>query len=103
MEPAMRIPSVPSDTTVETLCLTVEDPDLTLDLAREKAKEAAFAHCERPPMLLAWNDAGTGRFHPTHECGKTGEPPWKVYARARGANLTVDVNQGRYVFVFLKL
>jgi hypothetical protein len=54
-------------------------------------------------LLLAWNDARAGRFYPTHQCGKTGEPPWKVYARARGANLTVDINQGDYLFLFLKL
>jgi hypothetical protein len=43
------------------------------------------------------------KYYPTFECGKTKDPPWIVYARARGANLTVDINQGDYVFMFLKL
>lgn len=28
---------------------------------------------------------------------------WVVYADARGADLTVDVNDGQYTFMFLRL
>ncbi|MFH1153108.1 MAG: AF1514 family protein [Pseudomonadota bacterium] len=99
----MQIPSISNDTSVETISLTIPDPDLDFSQARDRAREAALEHCQIPPMMLAWNDARAGRFYPTFECNRTGQPPWIVYARARGANLTVDINQGGYVFLFLKL
>jgi hypothetical protein len=99
----MQIPTTSSDASVETLWLTIPDSNLTFAEARDKAKEAALQHCSTQPMLLSWNDTIQGKYYPTFECGKTKDPPWIVYARARGANLTVDINQGDYVFMFLKL
>ena len=99
----MQIPTSSGDTSPEILDLVISDPDLDFDEARTRAKEAAVQHCEAPPMMLAWHDTKTGTFYPTTQCGKSDDPPWVVYARARGANLTVSINQGEYVFLFLKL
>jgi hypothetical protein len=54
-------------------------------------------------MLLSWNNAETGEYYPAYECGRSGRPAWVVYADARSADLTVDINDGRYTFMFLKL
>ena len=99
----MQIPLTPEDTSVEILNLTIDDPGLDFSQARDRAKEAAVAHCPTPPMMLSWNDKKAGRFYPTFECNRSDQPPWIAYAQARGANLTVDINQGDYVFLFLKL
>ncbi|ACN16921.1 hypothetical protein HRM2_38630 [Desulforapulum autotrophicum HRM2] len=97
-----RIAPQPSDTSVEYIRLEVEDSDLDFSKAQAFAKKAALGKTEMP-MLLAWNDEIRGIFHPTFECGKTKDPAWIVFARARGANLTIDINNGDYVFMFLKL
>ena len=54
-------------------------------------------------MLLSWNNAETGEYYPAFECGRIGRPAWVVYADARGADLIIDINDGRYTFMFLKL
>jgi len=54
-------------------------------------------------MLLSWNNAETGDYYPAFECGRSGRPGWVVYADARGADLTIDINDGRYTFMFLML
>jgi hypothetical protein len=52
-------------------------------------------------MLLAWLDGTTGRFSPFVVCCGEKKPAWLIYAESRGANLSVDVNEGQYVFVYL--
>mgnify|MGYP006288663579 FL=1 len=67
-------------------------------LAKEKAGEISGN-----PMMLAWKNGRTGEYYPAHECGKTEKPAWIVYAEARGANLTIDINDGDYIFLWLKM
>ena len=82
--------------------LTVDDPDLTFEavkaLAMEKARQTAA-----DPMLLSWHSGKTGDYWPTYECGAGGRDPWVVFAESRGCNLTVDINDGDYVFYYLML
>ena len=53
-------------------------------------------------MLLSWYDRKNGRYSPYDvECCSKGKPSWAEYARARGGNLTIDINNEDYVFVFL--
>jgi hypothetical protein len=68
------------------------------DLAKRKAREAVAES-----ILLSWNNAETSEYYPTFECGSSGRPAWVVYADARGADLTIDINDGQYTFKFLKL
>jgi len=63
------------------------------------AKKAAAETCS-DPMLLAWRDEAGDRYWPRYECGKGIEPPWIVWASARGADLTVCVGR-RWYFYFL--
>lgn len=86
----------------EKVCLQVEEAGLDLETAKQLAKRKAREICAES-MLLAWNNAETGEYYPTTECGRGDRPPWVVYAEARGADLIIDVNDGHYTFMFLKL
>jgi hypothetical protein len=53
-------------------------------------------------MLLSWFDKKGGRYSPYDvECCAEGKPSWVEYAKSRGGNLTIDINEEDYVFVFL--
>jgi hypothetical protein len=53
-------------------------------------------------MLLSWFDKKSGRYSPHEaECCKEGKPSWVEYAKSRGGNLTIDINDEDFVFVFM--
>lgn len=64
-------------------------------IADEKAREML-----PEPMLLAWFDRNTGKFSPDVICCDREKPSWLVYAESRGGNLTVDINDEDFVFVY---
>jgi hypothetical protein len=66
------------------------------DIAKQKAKETCT-----DPMLLSWYQGKTGESYPNMECGPGDKPAWIVFAESRGGDLTIDVNEGQYVFIFL--
>jgi len=86
----------------EYINIQVKDDNFNFLKAKDLAKAKAFEICDNP-MILSWKNGKTGEFHPNYECGSTKEPFWIRFAEARGANLTVDVNQGDYVFMILKI
>ena len=86
----------------EEVRLRVEETGLGFEKARDLAKRKAQEICSEA-MLLSWNNTETGEYYPAFECGRIGRPAWVVYADARGADLTIDINDGRYTFMFLKL
>jgi hypothetical protein len=86
----------------EEIRLRVAEAGLDFDKAKDLAKRKAREICAES-MLLSWNNAETGECYPTFECGRSGRPAWVVYADARGADLTIDINDGQYTFMFLKL
>ena len=98
----MQITSDPNTSPQEVIKLQIDDPDLDLQGAKERAKAKAKEHCS-DPMLLSWFHRTTGDFYPKVECGTGDRPAWIVFAESRGANLTVDVNDGEFIFLFLKL
>jgi hypothetical protein len=51
-------------------------------------------------MLLAWFDRKSGTFSPDVICCGDTKPSWLVYADSRGADISVDVNDLDYVFVY---
>ncbi|MBU4388632.1 MAG: AF1514 family protein, partial [Proteobacteria bacterium] len=75
---------------------------LDFSKARDLAKGKAGERCN-DPMLLSWHNGKTGEFYPRFECGSGDKPPWIVFAEARGGNLTIDINDGEYIFIYLKL
>lgn len=82
--------------------LTMDEPGLDFaeikDLAKQKAKETCS-----DPMLLSWYNRDTGEAYPKVECGVREKPAWIIFAESRGGDLTIDVNDGQYVFIYLSL
>jgi NAD(P)-dependent dehydrogenase (short-subunit alcohol dehydrogenase family) len=54
-------------------------------------------------MQLAWYNGQTGKGFPDYDCGPGDRPPWQVFSDSRGANLTIDVNEGTYLFIYLTM
>lgn len=80
--------------------LKIDNPDLEFSKANEIAKQKAKEVCD-DPMLLAWYQGKTGESYPNLECGPGDKPAWIVYAESRDGDLTIDINGGQYVFIYL--
>ena len=91
-----------SEYTLETVALTVEDPDLDLAAASQLAKTEA-RNINSNAMMLSYHSEKTGEFWPAYDCGGNGRPPWIVFAESRGYNLKIDINKGEYEFFYLRL
>ena len=74
--------------------------DLDFEAAKDLAKQKAKESCE-DPMMLSWYQGKTGESYPNMECGPGDKPAWIVFAESRGGDLTIDVNEGQYVFIYL--
>ena len=98
----VQIFSNPGEGPHELVKETVDNPELTFQQAEEIAKRIAQKKCENH-MILSWKNGKTGEFYPVRECGTQKLPAWIYYAQVRGANLTVDINNGEYTFMILML
>lgn len=98
----VQIISEPGAITRETINITIDDPNLDFELARQQAKTKALA-INRNAMQLAWYDQQAGKGFPDYDCGAGDRPPWQVFADSRGANLTIDINGGAYIFLYLMM
>lgn len=90
------------DDSVENIHLSIDDKNLDFVTAKNIAKKKAFEKCDHP-MILSWKNGKTGESHPDYECGSNKTPFWIRYAEGRGANLVIDVNDGDYTFMVLKV
>ena len=86
----------------EIVNLKVPDADFDFGKAKQMAKDMAFEKCDYP-MILSWKNGKTGEAYPNYECGVEDRPFWIRYAEGRGANLTIDFNEGEYIFMVLKM
>ncbi len=82
--------------------LSVKDSDLDIAKASALAKKKARA-INKDAMLLSWHSDKTGDFWPKYHCGGGDQPPWIVFAEARGYNLLININDGQYKFYYLRL
>ena len=82
--------------------LKIDDPNLDFVEAKDLAKQKAKESCA-DPMLLSWYQGKTGESYPNLECGPGDKPAWIVFAESRGGDLTIDINAGQYVFIYLSL
>jgi hypothetical protein len=98
----VQINTQPGQEAHETVKLTIDDPDLDFDTAREQAKAKAL-DINRNAMQLAWYNGQTDQGFPNYDCGPGDRPPWQVFAESRGANLTIDVNDGTFLFLYLTM
>jgi len=79
-----------------------DNPDLDFAEAKDLAKQKAKETCA-DPMLLSFYQGKTGESYPNLECGTGDKPAWIVYAESRGGDLTIDINEGQYVFIYLSI
>ena len=97
-----QIHSVTENQSKEYIEMQIPARDLDFFHAKQAAKDKAFETCDHP-MILSWKNGKTGETHPDYECGVNDRPFWIRYAEGRGANLTIDINKGEFVFMMLKL
>ena len=84
------------------IALNIDKPDLDFEEARDLAKQKARETCD-DAMLLSWYQGQTGESYPNLECGPGDKQSLIVYAESRGGDMTIDVNDGQYVFIYLAL
>jgi hypothetical protein len=53
------------------------------------------------PMLVSWYDATTGKSYPDTQSRIAGKPGWLDYAESRNCDVTVDINDEQFVFVYM--
>jgi hypothetical protein len=82
--------------------IKVDQPNLDFEAAKDIAKQKAKELCA-DPMLLSWYRGKTGESYPNLECGPVDKPAWIVYAESRGANITIDINEEQYIFIYISL
>lgn len=98
----VAIGSIPQNQCEEYINMNINLPDLDFATAKQVAKERALEICSHP-MILSWKNGNTGQTYPDYECGINEEPFCVRYAKGRGANLTIDINDGEYLFMVLKI
>jgi len=73
------------------------DPERHFEMARSAAMLAAG----KGALLIAWRDQIIGRYSPCVDCREKCElDSWEKYGYDRGADLRIDVDNGRYSFIF---
>jgi hypothetical protein len=94
--------SVTKDILTNPVEILIDDEDLDFETARLLADKKAMEMGSHP-MLMAWYDSATARYSPNVECCSEHKPGWIVYAEARGGNITIDINNEQYVFIYAEL
>lgn len=79
--------------------IRIKNEALNFESARLIADQKAMKMAS-DPMLLGWYDSRTGRYSPNVECCSEDKPGWIVYAETRGGNITIDINDEQYVFIY---
>ncbi len=84
---------------IEPIDVRVTNRRLNFDVAKSLADSLARNKASEP-MLLAWFDRKAWRHSPAVVCGCDEKPDWLVYAQSRGANISIFMNEGEYVFLY---
>jgi hypothetical protein len=83
----------------KTVSLQIADHDLDFAKASDRARARA-REINKDAMMLSWFNRRSKKGFPDYDCGAGDTPPRRVFAEARGANLTFDVNDGEYIFMY---
>jgi len=94
--------AVTKEVLINPIELRIENANLDFEIAKLIADQKAMEIASEP-MLLGWYDAVTGRYSPNVECCSEHKPGWIVYAETRGGNITIDINEEQYVFIYCDL
>jgi hypothetical protein len=80
--------------------LNIDDKDLNFETARAAAEERVKTY-DSDPMLVGWYDRKGGKESPSEGCeDEESDPAWVRYAKSHGGNLTVNVNDREYIFIY---
>ena len=82
--------------------IRADSGDLDFTSAKNLAKQKAATLCT-DPMLLSWYQGRTGESYPNLECGRDDTPAWILYAVSRNGDISININDGEYIFIFLSL
>lgn len=85
---------------INPLKIKTDHSDLDFMDAQSMADEKVKSLCP-DPMLVSWYNATTGESHPNVECTSAGKPGWLNYAESRNCDMTVDINDEQFVFIYL--
>jgi hypothetical protein len=86
----------------ELIKLHSEAQELDFVAAKTMAKAKAL-EINTDAMMLSYYDDRRSEGFPNYDCGSQTKPPWEVFAESRGCNLIIDIDDGDYLFFYLKL
>ena len=75
------------------------EKNLDFETAKQIATQKARELCS-DPMMLAWYEGKTGDYVPKTECDVGDKPAWVIYAESRGGDITIDINEEEYIFIY---
>jgi hypothetical protein len=79
--------------------IKTDQSDLDFIAAQSMADEKVKSLCP-DPMLVSWYNATTGESYPNVDCGCAGNPGWLNHAKSRNCDMTVDINDEQFVFIY---
>jgi hypothetical protein len=83
--------------------MRVDASELDLNAAQAIADEKVLS-LSAQVRLVAWYQGRDGSFYPPDDEGRSQDKPsWIVFAEHCGADMTVDINDEQYVFVYVTL
>ena len=80
--------------------IKTDHPELDFPTAQSLADEKAKSLC-MAPMLVSWYNSTTGESYPDIEGSVAGKPGWLNYAESRHCDMTVDINDEQFVFIYM--
>lgn len=80
--------------------IRTEQPDLDFMTAQTLADEKAKS-LSPGPVLVSWYNSDTGESFPKVDCSAGEKPGWLNYAQSRNCDMTVDINDEQFVFIYL--
>ena len=84
---------------INPLKIKSEEPNLDFPKAQSLADKKVKSLCP-DPTLVSWYNATTGESYPQGEAPQAGKPGWLNYAEACNCDMTVDINDEQYVFIY---
>jgi hypothetical protein len=85
---------------INPLKIKSDQKDLDFSTAQQIAQDKARTLCP-DPTLICWYDGTTGQSHPPVEGSSAGKPGWLDYAEACNCDMTVDINDEQFIFIYL--
>lgn len=85
---------------INPLKIRTDQPDLEFVDAQSMADNKVKSLCPEP-VLVSWYNSTTGESYPNIECGAAKKPGWLYYAESRNCDMTVDINDEQFIFIYL--